>query len=191
MSRLREWTAAACVGAATLVGLHRWRRRPCDPCPVCRQSHASRGRVSRQRQRRSWWAAAGRDGLDARRHDGDDRGRRRRPVQARRAAGRRVRPARAHERVRRLSATARPRQRVAGGVPPAAAPPRRLRRDNRNRAGRSAADHGRRIRTAGGGARRRAPTHPRDHPHTETAWRLRHIKRSILKDRKHGGPRGR
>ena len=40
--------------------------------------------------------------------------------------------------------------------------------------------------------RRRPPPAKDDHPHTETAWRLRHIPRSILKDSvDHGGARRR
>ena len=87
-------------------------------------SHLTRGRVSGSRERRSRRAAAGRDGIDARRHDGDDRCRRSRPLHARCVAVRGVRPACAHERVCGVAATVRPRGCVAGGLSFAVAPPR-------------------------------------------------------------------
>ena len=120
----------------------------------------------------------------ARRDDGDDGGRQRRAVHARGAAGRRVRAARAHERVRRLAAAARARRRVARHLPSCSCVAWTA----------SVATTGtgpveaRPIVAAGfglpaGRTRRRQRRHGADHPHSETAWRLRHIKRSILKDR--------
>ena len=88
--------------------------------------------------------------------------------------------------LRRLAPRARARRRPRPRrLSPAAPPARRRRRARpaRSRAADGASDHRGRLRAARGSSRRRRRTADEDdHPHTETAWRLRHIKRSILKD---------
>ena len=98
-------------------------------------SHLTPRPHQRHRERRSRRAAAGRDGIDARRHDGDHGCRRSRPLHARCVAVGGVRPARAHERLCGVAPTVGPRGCVADGLSPAVAPARFNRRHERCRAG--------------------------------------------------------
>ena len=146
-------------------------------------SSAARSAASSATTRR---AAAGRDGVGARRDDGDDGHRRARPLLARHAARRRLHAARAPGRLRRVAARER------AGRPAARRVYRlQLRRLDAPVATTGAhAEHadGRPIVAAGFGLPQveSADAEPTadedDHPHTETAWRLRHLTRSILKD---------